>query len=88
MPLPDDLASREARWLVDDELVTTTTPAAILGDPLLALAHLADHIDRRRTVLPAGSVVLAGAMADAVPLPQGRRFTVEVDGLPSLTLER
>ena len=88
VPLPDDLASHEARWLVDDELVTTTSPAAILGDPLLALAHLSEHVGRRRMVLPAGAVVLAGAMTDAVPLEQGSRFTVEVDGLPALTLAR
>lgn len=88
VPLPDDLASREARWLVDDGLVATTSPAAILGDPLAALGHLADHLGRRDEVLPAGSVVLAGAMTDAVPLERGHRFTVEVDGLPSLTLTR
>ena len=92
--LPDVLADNTsaAAYLVgepvDDELVATTSPAAILGDPLAALGHLADHLGRRDEVLPAGSVVLAGAMTDAVPLERGHRFTVEVDGLPSLTLSR
>jgi 2-oxo-3-hexenedioate decarboxylase len=88
VPLPDDLASREARWLVDGALVTTTSPAAILGDPLAALGHLASHLGMRDESLPAGAVVLAGAMTDAVALQQGRSFTVEVDGLPPLTLGR
>lgn len=88
VPLPDDLAARRARWLVDDVEVAATSPAAILGDPLLALAHLAADLGRQREVLPAGSVVLAGAMTDAVPLEQGSRFTVDVAGLPPLTLAR
>lgn len=86
--LPHDLADREARWFVDDELRATTTPAAILGDPLAALTHLATHLGRRGEVLPAGSVVLAGAMTDAVPLLRGTSVRVEVDGLEPLAYTR
>lgn len=86
VPLPDDLATRTTRWLVDDVEVASTSPAAILGDPLLALAHLATDLGERREVLPAGSVVLAGSMTDAVPLGQGGRFTVDVAGLAPVTL--
>ncbi|GCD90343.1 2-keto-4-pentenoate hydratase [Nocardioides sp. LS1] len=87
-PRPADLRGREARWYVDGKLRSTTTPAAILGDPLAALAHLATHLGRRGEVLPAGSVVLAGAMTDAVPLLPGTSVRIEVDGLEPLTWTR
>jgi 2-oxo-3-hexenedioate decarboxylase len=81
-----DVRDAEARWLVDGEPVATTTPAAILGDPLRAVAHLSRHLAERGESLPAGSVVLAGAMTDAVPLEGHRRFDVEVAGLGSASL--
>lgn len=87
-PLPDDLAARTARFLVDGELVATTSPAAILGDPMSALLHLVTHLGARGEVLPAGSVVLAGAMTDAVPFAPGTSVVLEVDGLPPVTLAR
>jgi 2-oxo-3-hexenedioate decarboxylase len=76
-----DLRDAEVRWLVDGDLVATTTPAAILGDPLLAVVHLSRHLAERGETLPAGSVVLAGAMTDAVPAEGRRRFEVAVAGL-------
>lgn len=81
-----DLRDAEARWLVDGELVSTTTPAAILGDPLLAVVHLSRHLAARGETLPAGSVVLAGAMTDAVPLEGHRRFEVQVAGIGGASL--
>ena len=38
-------------------------------------------------VLPAGSVVLAGALTDAVPLTPGSRYTIRMGPLGELTLE-
>ena len=81
-----DLRDAEARWLVDDELVATTTPAAILGDPLRAIVHLSQHLAARGETLPAGSIVLAGAMTDAVPVAGRRRFGVEIAGLGGASL--
>ena len=81
-----DLRDAEARWLVDGDLVATTTPAAILGDPLLAVVHLSRHLAAHGETLPAGSVVLAGAMTDAVPLEGHRRFEVAVAGLGGASL--
>jgi 2-oxo-3-hexenedioate decarboxylase len=88
MPLHDvpDLRDAEARWLVDGEVVATTTPAAILGDPLLAVVHLSRHLAEQGETLSAGSVVLAGAMTDAVPVEGHSRFEVEVAGLGGASL--
>lgn len=81
-----DVRDAEARWLVDGELVAATSPAAILGDPGLALVHLSQHIAARGETLPAGSVVLAGAMTDAVPVEGHASFRIEIDGLGAATL--
>ena len=54
-----DVRDAEARWLVDGDLVVTTSPAAILGDPRRAVVHLSRHLAARGEVLPAGSIVLA-----------------------------
>ncbi len=81
-----DLDQAEARWFVDGDLVETTAPAAILGDPHLAIVHLSQHLAARGESLPAGSVVLAGAMTDAVAVEGHTSFRVEVDGLGSATL--
>jgi 2-oxo-3-hexenedioate decarboxylase len=88
VPLHDvpDLRDAEARWLVDGEVVATTTPAAILGDPRLAVVHLSRHLAEQGETLPAGSVVLAGAMTDAVPVEGHARFEVEVAGLGGASL--
>ncbi|MGZ4498762.1 MAG: 2-keto-4-pentenoate hydratase, partial [Nocardioides sp.] len=77
-----DLASADARLVVDGDVVASATPGAILGDPFLALVHLAAHLAHRGEVLPGGSVVLAGAMTDAVPLRPGAVVRAEVAGLP------
>ena len=82
----DSLGARVATFAVDDEIVSTTSPAAILGDPLAAMVHLSQHVAARGESLAGGSVVLAGAMADAVPLDRGGRFVAVVDGLGSAIL--
>ncbi|MGZ4452870.1 MAG: 2-keto-4-pentenoate hydratase [Nocardioides sp.] len=81
-----DLASADARLVVDGDVVASATPGAILGDPFLALVHLAAHLAHRGEVLPGGSVVLAGAMTDAVPLRPGAVVRAEVAGLPPVEL--
>jgi 2-oxo-3-hexenedioate decarboxylase len=79
-----DLADVRCSWVVDGVERAEVTPAAILGDPWLALVHLGEHLAARGEVLPAGSVVLAGAMTDAVPLPAAVRL--EAEGLGAVAL--
>lgn len=83
----DALLARAATFAVDDVVVATTSPAAILGDPALAVVHLARHLERRGETLPAGSIVLAGAMSDAVPMERGAVFELAVEGLGTARLD-
>ena len=56
-----DLASHELRTLVDDTVIASGTGIEVLGDPYESLAWLCNHLSRRGTTLPAGSVVTTGA---------------------------
>lgn len=80
-----DLASLRCEVEVDGEVVHRATGAAILGHPLRALQLLSEHLEQHGESLPAGSLVLAGALTDAVPLRAGRRYRLGVEGLGSIT---
>ena len=79
-----DLASLPCRLEVDGEVVHSATGAAILGDPLEALVWLSEHVARQGEVVPAGHVVLAGALTDAVPLVPGSDYRITIDGLGTI----
>jgi 2-oxo-3-hexenedioate decarboxylase len=85
LPDLDDLASLRCELDVDGQVRHDATGAAILGHPLRALVQLSDHLTRYGQSLPAGSVVLAGALTDAVPLVAGSRDTIRTDLLGSLS---
>ncbi|HWJ83301.1 MAG TPA: fumarylacetoacetate hydrolase family protein [Nocardioides sp.] len=82
----EDLARVRCRLAVDGTTVHEATGAAILGDPLRSIVLLSEHLARRGEVLPAGSLVLAGALTDAVPLVAGSRYTIEMGELGSLSV--
>ena len=87
-PLPlhtaGDLATRRCEVEVDGKVVLTATGAAILGDPLRAVLLLSEHLERHHESLPPGSLVLAGALSDAVPLVAGRDYRLTVEGLGTI----
>lgn len=63
-----------------EEVVAEGTTAAILGHPLRTLPRLAELGRRLGLGLPAGSLVLAGAATEAVPLRSGP-VSAEIAGL-------
>ncbi|CAM3245513.1 fumarylacetoacetate hydrolase family protein [Nocardioides dubius] len=84
LPSAGDLAALACQVEVDGEIVHEATGAAILGHPLRALRLLSEHLERRGEVLPAGSLVLAGALTDAVPLTAGRRYRLSIERLGTI----
>lgn len=66
-----DLPSVELVLTVDGDEAGRGTGSAILGDPLLALAWLANTLGAYGRELRAGDVILAGAVHAAVPLRAG-----------------
>jgi 2-oxo-3-hexenedioate decarboxylase len=81
-----NLAELACTVSVDGQAVHETTGAAILGDPLLAVQLLSHHLERRGEVLPAGSLVLAGALTDAVPLAAGHHYRLAIEDLGDVSL--
>lgn len=68
------------------EVVTTAAGAAILGDPAEGLAWLANKRAEHGERVPAGTLVGAGALTDAVSVAPGDVVTVTVAQLGSLTV--
>ncbi|WP_100501972.1 2-keto-4-pentenoate hydratase [Geodermatophilus chilensis] len=81
-----DLATAGCVLSVDGAVAHTATGAAVLGHPLRALVHLSEHLVRRGERLPAGAVVLAGALTDAVPVRPGVVHRAEIRGLGAVEL--
>lgn len=76
-----DISNRAVLLEVDGRVVQTGSTAAILGDPLRALAaavRLARSLD---VALTAGRVLLAGAATAAVPVAPGQHVRAVVAGL-------
>ena len=71
----------------DEELVSSGTGAACLGDPLEALAWLARTARDYGQPLRAGQVVLSGALGPMVAAPPGTRVRAELSSLGTVTAE-
>lgn len=63
------------------EVVATAAGAAVLGHPAESVAWLVNRLAARQQTLPAGAIVLSGALTDAVPLAARTVVTAEFDGL-------
>jgi 2-oxo-3-hexenedioate decarboxylase len=81
----DDLARVRCEVEVGGRVMHAATGAAILGHPLHAIVWLSRHLARHGQTLPEGSLVLAGALTDAVPLVAGNRYTIRIDTLGVLS---
>ncbi|MNU01724.1 4-oxalocrotonate decarboxylase [compost metagenome] len=62
-------------------MVQTGSTAAILGHPLRSLVQASRLLQQSERVLPAGSLVMAGAATAAVALCPGSHISVEIQGL-------
>ncbi|MBA4013730.1 MAG: 2-keto-4-pentenoate hydratase [Phenylobacterium sp.] len=79
------LPERTMRLLCDGEVISRGTGAATLGDPLNALAWLADASIEVGEPLRAGEIILSGALGPMVSLTAAE-YRVEIDGFDPLVL--
>lgn len=70
------IVTRELALIRDGETLTVGTGEAVLGDPVVALHWLATAIGRYGQAFAVGDIVLAGAVAAAVPLTAGNVWGV------------
>lgn len=68
------------------ELIATGAGAAALGDPLAAVAWLANTLAPLNVTLPAGSVIMTGALHAMVPIQSGDVYRADFDHLGSISL--
>ena len=77
----------EMTMTCDGEEVSSGTGAACLGDPLNALAWLAEAALTYGEPLRAGQVVLSGALGPVHPVPPGAVVRAEIGPLGSVTAQ-
>jgi 2-keto-4-pentenoate hydratase len=68
------------------EVVATGAGAAALGDPLAAVAWLANTLAPMGVTLPAGSVIMTGALHAMMPVAPGDVFRADFDRLGPITI--
>jgi 2-keto-4-pentenoate hydratase len=68
------------------EVMATGAGAAALGDPLAAVAWLANTLAPMGVTLPAGSVIMTGALHAMVPVQPGDVFRADFDRLGPITI--
>lgn len=68
------------------ELADTAAGAAVLDHPAAAVAWFVRSLHERGRTLPAGTVVLTGALTAAVPVGPGDVVTTTIDRIGSVTL--
>lgn len=72
-----DLAKAKAVLRFDDKLIAQGTGAAVLGNPLEALAWLANHLSARGYGLKAGDAVTTGTVANVHFADPGMHVTAD-----------
>jgi len=70
----------------DGEVIATGAGAAALGNPAAAVAWLVRTLHGLGSELPAGSLVMTGALHAAVPVTAGEIYRAEFDRLGAVTV--
>ncbi|MGL1835104.1 ester cyclase [Rhodocyclaceae bacterium SMB388] len=68
------------------KVVEVGAGAAVLGHPATAIAMLANMLGERGEEIPAGSVVLSGAITAAVLVEPGDNVTLRAQGLGAVSM--
>nr|WP_315596886.1 fumarylacetoacetate hydrolase family protein [uncultured Cupriavidus sp.] len=77
----DALANLGVVLRIDGRMRQSGSTAAILGHPLRSLVQASQVLARAGTVLPAGSLVMAGAATAAEPFTRGNHVSVSISAL-------
>jgi 2-oxo-3-hexenedioate decarboxylase len=81
-----DLRTVGCVFTKNGQLVATAAGAAVLDHPANAVAWFVRKLAERGRSLPAGSLVLSGALTAAVPVEPGDSITVEIDRIGTVAL--
>lgn len=82
-----DLVAEVMRLFVNGEMRNTGTGAAVLGNPALCVAWLANTMRQYGTMLKKGEVILSGALTAMVPVQAGDRVRADFGVLGPVEVE-
>ncbi|WP_066266839.1 2-oxo-3-hexenedioate decarboxylase [Hydrogenophaga palleronii] len=68
------------------EIVAMAAGAAVLGNPLTAVAMLANHLGARGQEIPAGTFVMTGGVTEAISVAAGDHVNVRFQDLGSVSM--
>jgi 2-keto-4-pentenoate hydratase len=87
VPVADvDLRTLGMVFTRDGEVIATGAGAAALGNPAAAVAWLVRTLHPLGASLPAGSIVMTGALHAAVPVTAGETYRAEFDRLGAVSV--
>jgi len=82
-----DLTNLKLQMKVNGEVREEGNTGAISGDPVVSVIQLCELLGERGQVLPAGTIVLAGAATTAVKLEAGMVVELEMEKLGNLSIK-
>jgi 2-oxo-3-hexenedioate decarboxylase len=71
---------------VNGEIVSMATGAAVLGNPLAAVAMLANHLGERGQEIPAGTFIMTGGVTEAILVKAGDNVLARFQDLGSVSM--
>ncbi len=88
---PRDLAELDLRTLgvvleINGEVRSMAAGAAVLGNPLAAVAMMANHLGERDLNIPAGSFIMTGGVTEALLVNEGDNVLVRFQDLGSVSM--
>ena len=69
----------------NDELIDSAYGSAVMGNPIEAVAWLANEVGAYDISLNAGEIILAGALSKAIPMKDGDQFKAEFENLGTVS---
>lgn len=85
-PRPLDLSSLQMKFLKNDHLISEGKGAAVQGNPLTAVAWLANMLGEYGIPFKTGEVILSGSLVPLEPVNPGDTFRAEVGGMGSVSI--
>ena len=88
---PRDLGDLDLRTLgvvleINGEIKSMAAGAAVLGNPLAAVAMMANHLSERGQHIPAGSFIMTGGVTEALLVNPGDNVLVRFQDLGSVSM--
>jgi 2-keto-4-pentenoate hydratase len=80
-----DLPKVKMNLYKQGEFIDSAYGSAVMGNPIEAVAWLANEVGAYNISLNPGEIILAGALAKAVPIEAGDQFRAEFENLGTVT---